>query len=133
MDARQAFDNVGDAGQSPEVRGVAVSWRSLPQSPIDPSPLGQTQLGFASGPAGGPQGVVPSALPHLVPPTDALPADVEAPSYLREDQLTRREQACGLFSPLFQSAKIPPWTVVSSHTISIRSMPPIVTILCEAQ
>jgi len=133
MDARQPFDDAGDARQSPEIRAIAVSPRSLAQSPLDPPLLGRIQFRLTAGPASASQRLDSAPLPLFVPPTDALSAHLELSSNRRQDQLTRREQMRGALAPLLQSLKISPRTILSSHTISIRSLFQIVTILCEAQ
>jgi hypothetical protein len=133
MDARQPFDDASDARQSPEIRVKTVSPRALAQSPLDPLPLGRTQFRLPAGPAGAAQGFGPAPLPLFVPPTDALAAHLEVSSNGGQDPLPRREQARGTLAPLFQSPKISPWTIGSSHTISIYLGSVLVTILCEAQ
>lgn len=131
--ARQAFNNAGDARESPEIRAKSVSSCPLPQRLIELPPLDRTQPWFSAGPAGGPQSFVPSALPLLVPPTDALSADLEAAGSRRVDRLTSCEQARGAFSPLLQSSKISPGTILGSHALGIRLFSANVTILCEVQ
>jgi len=132
-DARQPFDDTGDARQSPEIRAITVCLRSLAQSPLDSPQLGRTQFRFTAGPAGALQLLDSAALPLFVPPTDALSAHLEASSNRRRDQLTGREQAGGPLAPLLQSLKISSRTILSSHTLSIRPCSANVTILCETQ
>jgi len=133
MDAGQPFDDDGDARQGPEIRAVAVSPRSLAQGPLDVSQLRRAQLRLTAGPAGASQRGGPAPLPFFVPPTYALAAYLEVSSNGGQDQLARREQARGALSPLLQSLKISPWTIMSMHTISIHSSSAIVTIFCEVQ
>jgi len=129
----QPFDDRSDARQGPEIRAVAMSPRSLAQGPLDASQLRRAQLRLPADPAGASQRGGPASLPLCVPPTDALAAHLQMSSNGRQDQPARREQACGVLSPLLQSLKISPWTIMSIHTISIHSSPAIVTILCEIQ
>lgn len=133
MDAGQPFDDHGDARQSPEIRAVSVSPRSLAQGPLDASPLRRAQLRLTAGPPGASQRRSPAPLPFFVPPTDALAAHLQVSSNGGRDQSVGREQARGSFSPLLQSPKISPWTILSMHTISIHSSSANVTILCEVQ
>lgn len=131
MNAGQSFDDRRDARQSPEIRTVSVSPGSLAQGPLNAAPLPSVQSWLPAGPAGASQRRGPALLPFFVPPTGALTAHLEASSNGGQDQLARRKKTRSAFSPLFQSPKIPPCTILSMHTTSIYSSLGIVTILCE--
>ena len=80
VDARQPFDDAGDARQIPEIRVKTVSSRALAQSPLDPLALDQTQFRLTASPAGTAQGRGPASLPLFVPPTDTLATHLEVSS-----------------------------------------------------
>jgi hypothetical protein len=129
--AGQSFDDGRDAGQSPEIRAVSVSPRSLAQGPLNMAPLAPAQSWLPAGSAGASQRRGPALIPFFVPPTDALAAHLEAPSNGGQDELARCKKTSGAFSPLLQSLEISPCTILSMHTISIYSFSGNVTILCE--
>ena len=131
MNAGQSFDDGRDARQSPEIRAVSVSPRPLAQGLLNAAPLPSAQSRLPAGPTGASQRRGPALLPFFVPPTDALAAHLQASSNGGQNELARRKQTCGAFSPLPQSLKISPCTILSRHTISIYSSSIIVTILCE--
>lgn len=133
MDAGQPFDDRSDARQGPEIRTVPVSPRSLAQGPLDASQLRRAQLRLTAGPAGALQRGCPAPFPLFVPPTDALTAHLEVSGNGSQDHLACCEHTRGALSPLFQSLKISPWTILSMHTYSIHSSSANVTILCEVQ
>ena len=133
MNAGQSFDDRRNARQSPEIRAVSVSPRSLAQGSIDAAPLLLVQPWLSAGPAGASQRRRPACLPFFIPPADALAAHLEPSSNRGQDELALGKKTCGLFSPLIQSLKISPGTILSTHAHSIRLSLGIVTILCEVQ
>jgi len=133
MDAGQPFDDQSDARQSPEIRAVSVSPRSLAQGQLDAPPLCRAKFRLTAGPAGASQCGGPAPLPLFVPTTDALTAHLEVSGNGSQDHLACCEHTRGALSPLFQSLKISPWTILSMHTYSIHSSSANVTILCEVQ
>lgn len=131
MNARQPFDDRRDARQSPDIRAVSVSTRSLAQSPLNPLPLLPAQPGLPAGPS---QRCGSALLPGPVPPADALAAHLQVPRNGGQDDLACRKKTCSTFSPLLQSSKIPPCPVLSMHDISTYpNFSNCHYIICEAQ
>jgi hypothetical protein len=131
--AGQPSDDRGDARKSPKIRAVTVSPGALAQGFFNTPQLGGIQFRLTAGSASASQRFYPVALPLFIPPTHTLAADLELSGNGGQDQLARREQAGGMFSPLFQSLKISSWTILSRHAQNIHQKPVNVTLLCEPQ
>lgn len=133
VDAGHALDDPRHPGQRPEIRGEGVRPGPLPQRPLHLAELMAIQLRLAARPPGPLQCADTAPLPFPVPPTHALPTDLQLPGDSRQDQLAGSKQATRLFAPLLQVHEVATWANMCTHVASIRDHKPLVTILCEIQ
>jgi hypothetical protein len=105
VDAGQAFDHAGDAGQCPQLGGEPMRAGALPQRTVHASQVGGCQFRLPASAARAAQRGAPPAVPRCVPSTHALAAHLQGASHRRHD-LAGGKQARRPTAALFQGLKV---------------------------